>query len=477
MATAVYFSGRSCLQRFLSHRTCNTSITCARLVRRKSACQTTQTVRIYHRPCNFENYRPYLQRRSYSSLVSKTCPVFCHLRNPRAPCVGGLCIGFPGDRTQRFRPFRTTPRAYIPPFIWVFLQPVAKLTALLTGRSFRKWHKMLPEHKKILTWANVRKHWYWLVFAGLACSGLIYAYYLSHLQETPVTHRIRFIVVTDEQFIKIAQHQAETFVQKYADICLPTSHPYYKSVVEITRRLVSSNHDFPRIKERTWTVNIVDDPERNAFVLPTGHIFVFTGLIKTTDNEDQLAAVIGHELAHALLSHAAEQLSFAQLVDWMIIAVMAAIWAVMPTDGIAVVTQWFYNKVVDFTLHLPYSRKLESEADKVGLQLCAKACFDVRESSAFWTIMDCLARLEGAKTPEWLSTHPANDTRVKHLDFIMPKMIEQRAACSCPQLPALDPRDRVLPVKKKTDSVVRALQTGVNLQQVHVVKPRTPQSA
>ena len=92
---------------------------------------------------------------------------------------------------------------------------------------------------------------------------------------------------------------------------------------------------------------------------------------------------------------------------------MAVIWAMLPNDGVAIVTDWFVNKVVEICCHLPHSRDHEMEADEVGLRMAAKSCFDVREAPALWEIMELISEdpLESDKDLEFLSTHPVHSTR------------------------------------------------------------------
>jgi len=146
-------------------------------------------------------------------------------------------------------------------------------------------------------------------------------------------------------------------------------------------------------------------------------------------------------MSHVLLSHGAEKISTAQFLDIILIFVIAAIWFYMPSDGLAIISQWFYNKVVKLMLDLPYSRELETEADTVGLQLMAKACYDVRESSTFWRKMQVYSKMKKEEEiPEFISTHPSNESRSDQLDKIIPKAMELREACNCPSLKGCDPR-------------------------------------
>nr|KAG5710267.1 hypothetical protein BaRGS_008983 [Batillaria attramentaria] len=214
-------------------------------------------------------------------------------------------------------------------------------------------------------------------------------------------------------------------MEEFKDKMLPPDHPMVQRVLRIGQRLLQTNPEVQKLVNfEKWKVAVIQDPKTiNAFVLPTGQIFVFTGILDFASNDDQLAVVIAHEMAHAILSHGIEQVSYAQLLDFTIIAAMAAIWCILPTDGLAVITQWFYNKFLGIMLHMPYSRKLEKEADKVGLQLAAKACYDVREGSVFWSRMQLMEDATDSEDsiPEWLSTHPSHQKRVELLDFLIPR--------------------------------------------------------
>ncbi|KAG7164353.1 Metalloendopeptidase OMA1-like 1 [Homarus americanus] len=166
---------------------------------------------------------------------------------------------------------------------------------------------------------------------------------------------------------------------------------------------------------------------------------MFRGMMDLLENEDQVAFVLAHEMSHAILEHSAEQLSHGYLLDVLILMPLAVIWAFIPSDGLAVVTHWFLNQVVQVLLQLPYSRSLENEADCVGLRLAAKM-----------SVMDKLreARGEVGEEPAWLSTHPSHSDRQEMLDYQMSEALMLREACQCPRLTKSDPRHSIWMLQK-----------------------------
>ncbi|XP_048763090.2 metalloendopeptidase OMA1, mitochondrial-like isoform X2 [Ostrea edulis] len=294
---------------------------------------------------------------------------------------------------------------------------------------------------------------------------------MAHTESVPITGRKRFIFITHDQLIKIVEKEVEEILESSKDNILPPTHELYKIVIGVAEKLCVNNLDIQQMKEMQWKVFIIQNDEFNAHVYPTGEIFVNTGLFKLVTNVDQLAAILGHEMAHALLSHAAEQLSYGQKWDFFVIVIMAAIWMIIPSDGIASITSWFMNRVIKY-FDLPFSRELEKEADKVGLQLAAKACFDIREASVVWTLMQVKDTMEGTVIPEFMSTHPSNETRVELIDFLIPRMTELREKCSCPRLSSKDPRVAMQHVKRFVDNKVIAQQAGQNLSKVNLTHQR-----
>uniref|UniRef100_A0A131XWL2 Metalloendopeptidase OMA1, mitochondrial n=1 Tax=Ixodes ricinus TaxID=34613 RepID=A0A131XWL2_IXORI len=351
------------------------------------------------------------------------------------------------DAAQRFH---TTPKQCINPVFLLVAKQLTKGLAVLSGRGFRKWWLNLPPNKKAyFIDTAVRNRWKIAASAG-AVSALGGVYYVSHIQETPITKRRRFVAFTPEQFQKVSDFEFEVQYELFKNHLVPSGHPMYARVVRVANQLLRGNEDIDTIHRLSWSVSVIDSPMQNAFVLPSGQIFVFSGMLQLCSNDEQLGAVLAHEMAHCVLGHGAEQVSYVHLVDMVIIVFLAAIWAVMPTDGIAAVTHWFFNKVVSLLLKLPYSRKLELEADEVGLQLAAKACFDVREASAFWSKMSLVQSQE--ENVEFLSTHPSHDRRSEHLDNLMNSAIELRQQCRCPALPHKDPRVLLSVLKQELEA-------------------------
>ncbi|MBG0756839.1 Zn-dependent protease [Vibrio cidicii] len=166
----------------------------------------------------------------------------------------------------------------------------------------------------------------------------------------------------------------------------------------------------PSFKE--WEVVVFDSEQVNAFALPGGKIGVYTGLLNVAVNQDQLATVIGHEVAHVLAEHSNERLSQSQIANAGLQLANVAIGA-SEYKEYQKLTMAALGVGVQYGVILPYGRTQESEADLVGLEYMAKAGFDPNQSIELWKNM---AKASGGKQPpELLSTHPSHNTRIKDL--------------------------------------------------------------
>jgi predicted Zn-dependent protease len=155
-----------------------------------------------------------------------------------------------------------------------------------------------------------------------------------------------------------------------------------------------------------WEVNVINSAEVNAWCMPGGKIAVYTGLIqKLNASDDEIAAVMGHEIAHALREHARERAS--QQMNAGILATGASI-ALGGGQGTADMA----GMVANLTYNLPNSRLHETEADRMGVELAARAGYDPHAAVALWQKMQKVA---GNGGPQWLSTHPSSDTRIRDL--------------------------------------------------------------
>jgi len=167
----------------------------------------------------------------------------------------------------------------------------------------------------------------------------------------------------------------------------------------------------PEYRNLPWDMAIFDSEAVNAFAMPGGKIGVMTGIMQAADNQDRLAAVIGHEVAHVTENHAAER---ASRVKPSQLGVQVA--AVLLGAGHSGATYTAYEALsagAAFGIMLPFSRGQESEADIVGLEYMARAGFDPRESVPLWQNMDGLTG--GNKPAEFLSTHPSSENRIESL--------------------------------------------------------------
>ncbi|MCB1754692.1 MAG: M48 family metallopeptidase [Gammaproteobacteria bacterium] len=172
-----------------------------------------------------------------------------------------------------------------------------------------------------------------------------------------------------------------------------------------------------------WEVNVFEDDQVNAFALPGGKIGVYTGLLKVAENQDQLATVLGHEVAHVLADHGNARVS-ATYATQAGVALATIIGIASTNDPQKRQLLGLLGVGAQVGILLPYGRSQETEADILGLDLMAKAGFDPRQSVPLWENMK---KAGGAGGPEFLSTHPANETRIQNLNARMDKALALRS--------------------------------------------------
>lgn len=198
------------------------------------------------------------------------------------------------------------------------------------------------------------------------------------------------------------------------------AHPLFKRIDLITKRLIPQTQRWnPRAKDWHWEVNVIGSNTINAFCMPGGKIAVYSGLLQQLHLSDgEIAMVIGHEMAHAVREHARAQMGKRVLTEGGTRVgglVAAGILGVDPriTDMVA--------QSGARLLELSYSRQDETQADLVGMDMAARAGYDPRSALSLWRKMD---QLNGHSPPQWLSTHPANASRIqtieKNLPLVMP---------------------------------------------------------
>ncbi len=208
--------------------------------------------------------------------------------------------------------------------------------------------------------------------------------------------------------VQMEAEAQRAFNQMRASMPLTTDRPTIDFVACVSQSVVDVLE--PPFNDIEWELAIFEQEAVNAFAMPGGKIGVFSGILKVTENQHQLAAVIGHEIAHVTANHAADRAGRAGLTNFGINAI-AIILGGGYTGATYTAQQALYAGAT-FGITLPYSRSRETEADTIGLDYMARAGFDPRESVPLWQRMGEGA---GSAPAEFMSTHPAPDTRIENL--------------------------------------------------------------
>lgn len=236
------------------------------------------------------------------------------------------------------------------------------------------------------------------------------AVFLAACATTPITGRrsLNFYAVEEE-----VPMGTEAYEQMLSEEPLMTSGPEFDMVQRITARLVEAAA--PEDPGYAWETRLIRAPTNaNAFCLPGGKMAVYSGLIPIAQNEAALAAVMGHEMGHALARHGTERLTQSQALGVVTEVVNTTVTGASDYTALG-------GALIEYGLFLPWGRRQELEADRLGLVLMARAGYDPREAVGLWERMSALSG--GSSMPSWLSTHPSGDHRIAQIQSLLPEVM------------------------------------------------------
>lgn len=252
----------------------------------------------------------------------------------------------------------------------------------------------------------------WSMAAAAMVSVFIYGCSTTTEGGAVGANRQQLMLISSAELEQVAAKQYhQLLAQAQQKRVLNTDTAATQRVRAIASRIIPQTQVFrPDARNWQWEVNVVQSDQVNAFCMPGGKIMVFTGLInrlRATDAE--LAVVIGHEVAHALREHSREQVSQSAAAE-TVIGIGAAIFGL---DGAADVAGAAYQSLIATR----FSRSHETEADRIGLELAARAGYDPRAGVSLWQKM--LQASGGSAPPEFLSTHPSGENRIREIESLM----------------------------------------------------------
>lgn len=301
------------------------------------------------------------------------------------------------------------------------------------------WYHHRLRNAKALTARSVGEHLRELfrsrrlrICLAVAAAAAAVLFYWYNLEVVPVSGRTRFNCYSEEkmrEFGKIQQQVLLHDLEHSGAWLLPPDAPAARMVKRVMKRLVPVAG--PAAREEEWEIHVIAEDHlsaANAFVLPGGKVFVYTAMLRVAQTDDQLAAVLSHEIAHNLAQHAAERLS-ASMGEKLILGGIVTALAGTPRRflagclfGIIALTLLFAR---------PMTRMLESEADYIGLMIMADAYYDPRQAMILWERLRRIQVQMLGEIPEFLSTHPSNQHRIEKIAEWLPEALEKREQSDC----------------------------------------------
>jgi predicted Zn-dependent protease len=265
----------------------------------------------------------------------------------------------------------------------------------------------------------MKKNWVMIMFSVLV--GLIL---LVSCSTVPISGRGQFNIVSDDSIASLSFQQYQTFLQEAKLSTDPGKTAMVKrvgfkiqSAVEIYMR---QNLMSDQLSGFQWEFNLVEDENINAWALPGGKVVVYSGILPITQNDAGLAVVMGHEVAHVIARHGNERMSQGLVAQMGGVALSTAL-STSPAATRELWTQVF-GLGTQVGIMLPFSRLHEAEADRLGLVFMAMAGYDPHSAVGVWQRM--AAGKKGGSPPEFLSTHPSDETRIRKIQALIPEAMQ-----------------------------------------------------
>jgi len=263
-----------------------------------------------------------------------------------------------------------------------------------------------------------------LRFEGFATLVLVVALVVVACATVPVTGRRQLSLIPRRDLLAMSFSQYDQFLSEHPVV---TGTPEAQMVERVGFRIAHAVEDYLRERGQSdhlrgydWEFRLVEDQAANAWCMPGGKVVFYTGILPITADEAGLAVVMGHEIAHAVAEHGNERMSQALLAELGGVGLAVA----MRERPQYTRNMWLaaYGAGAQVGVLLPFSRRQESEADELGLIFMAKAGYDPREAVDFWQRMADQRSAPGP--PEFLSTHPADSTRMRNLEELIPTAMQ-----------------------------------------------------
>lgn len=237
----------------------------------------------------------------------------------------------------------------------------------------------------------------------------------------PLTGRSQLNMIPSSEMLAMSFQQYDQFLKENK---LSTNQAEFDMVKRVggniqqaVEKYMRDHNLSSRLNGYNWEFNLVEDDQVNAWCMPGGKVVVYTGILPITKDEKGLAVVMGHEIAHAIAEHGNERMSQQLLQQVGAVGLMVA----MKDEPAQTQAIWLsvYGVGTTVGIMLPYSRTHESEADHLGLIFMAMAGYDPHEAPEFWKRM--AASKQGGQPPEFLSTHPSDQTRINDITSWIPE--------------------------------------------------------